>query len=136
MREDQHAHGGQIRVAADVIAMDMRIDQEADFLVGDFPYSRDDLVRHRCEQRIHEQNAFRSDKGADIAATARPLNHVDVSSHVFDGKFGIRETHLGVCELARKRHEACENQGGQKLARMDHFVISSCRESRIRLHST
>ena len=50
MREDQDAKLRQILVAADMVDVDMRIDEKADIAIGDLSDSRHDLVGERREQ--------------------------------------------------------------------------------------
>ena len=56
-REDGRAQPGEVRVAADVVGVHVRVDQEADRLVGDAADRGDQLVGERRELRVDQQDA-------------------------------------------------------------------------------
>ena len=110
MRENHHAHCGQIFVAADVVGVDVGVDQEADLAVGHLPHRLAQILGHRREQRVDEQDTVRSDEGTDIAAASGPLHHVNIAGHMLDGKLGGTQSHLGPGE--RAEHASGQHQRG------------------------
>ena len=82
VREDEHTQFREILVAADVIRVDMRVDQETDLGVRDRGHCRDDAVGDGRELVVHEQHAVRPHEHADVPAGRRSLEHVDVAGDV------------------------------------------------------
>src|SRR5690606_35240648 len=76
-----HAAGEtQVRVAAGVIAVMMRVDDVADRLVGELPDRGEDLVGERSELRVDDQHAVVADLHGNVAAG--PDEHVDIVAHL------------------------------------------------------
>lgn len=102
VREDQHASVGERLVASDVIWMDMRIDEEADWLIAHLPDGGDKPVRQGSEQGVHQQHSVRADERADVAASSRALHHVDVAARV-DGSQGDTRELVGLLRRSGSR---------------------------------
>ena len=98
---DRRAGLLDVLVAADVIRVDVRVDDVADRPLRERADRREDLVRHRRVLRVHDQHAVGADLHGDVAAGAD--QHVDVA---------LRRLHvdLDVVEilLLRVRHGAPE----------------------------
>ena len=76
-RHDHDAHLAEILVAARVIAVHVRVDEEADAAVGDLLDSCHDLVGERSELRIDHEHAIGSGKHAN--PSARSFQRVQVA---------------------------------------------------------
>ena len=79
MREDQDAKLRQILVAADMVDVDMRVDEKADIAIGDLSDSRHDLVGQRREQGVDEQHALGAGQHPDVGDAIRALDHVHLT---------------------------------------------------------
>ena len=87
----QHVPPGERLVPADVVRVHVRVDQEADVAVRHAPHRVDQPRGQRLEQGIDEQHAVGPGKHTDVAASARPRNHVDLTSRRHDGQLDARE---------------------------------------------
>ena len=84
MREDQDSELSQVLIATDMVAVDVRIDQEADIAGRHTPDGSDQLLGQRRKQGINEQDAFSTDEHPDVATATRSLDHVDVARDRLD----------------------------------------------------
>ena len=91
MGQDQDVHPGERLVAADVVRVHVRVDQEADLAVRHTPHRGDQPLGQRREQRINEQHTVRPGEDADVAASARALDHVDLARHGHGRQLDARE---------------------------------------------
>ncbi len=81
---NRHALPGDRFVAANVIRMDVRINDVADGLLGDRADGCEDLVAVRSDARIDEQDPIIARLHRDVAARAD--DHVNLPLHVHDVK--------------------------------------------------
>ena len=80
-------------VAADVVAVPVRVDHEADRLVADRSDGGQDFLGQRGILIVDEEDTVVSDRDADVAAT--PDEHVDALGHVYDLDLYVIEVLLG-----------------------------------------
>ena len=93
--------------------MHVGIDQEAYLAGRDAPHGVDQPLGQRREQRIDEQHAVGSGKDADIAASARALQHVDVARHGHGRQLDARELSApGLFSRGDDDHDASRRQRG------------------------
>jgi len=76
MGEDQRPHSAQVFISAYMIAMDMGIDQEPYWLVGNLTNGGHDPVGQGRKLIIDQKGTVRSDKQTDI--TTQALKHVNI----------------------------------------------------------
>ena len=91
MSEVQDVHPGQRLVAADVVRVHVRVGQEADLAVRHLPHRVDQPLGQRYEQRIDEQYTVRPAEDANVATSARPLDHADLTRHRHERQLHARE---------------------------------------------
>ena len=108
-REDCHAHFAEILVAARMVAMHVRVDEELDGGVRDLLDRRHDLVGQRRELAVHHQHAIRTGEDPDRAALpvedieiGRELNGLDLNLAVVDGRLAHGIADQGQCGQSRK----------------------------------
>ena len=75
--KDRHAHPPEVLVPADVVAVDVRVDQEADLTRGELPNGRYDPLRERGELVVDHHDPVLSDRESDVSALS--LEVVDAS---------------------------------------------------------
>ena len=123
VREDDRAFFRHVRVAADVIAVHVRVEHEADRLVGNRADRREYFRRERRELGVDHHDAVVARGDADVAALA--FQHVERSGELgrLDHR-GVEIALLGVGGKAQRRKQ-CDNYP------FHHFlpgvqVISAC----------
>src|SRR3977135_562404 len=116
MREDGGAVLGEGRVAARVVAMEMRVDQIFDRLAArHFVDGRFDFVLQRRELAIHLDDAVIADCSHDVAALA--FQHIGVVAERRDLHLDLRKIRLSL-RIGRCRKQAdrgCERETVSKL---------------------
>ena len=97
-RKNRRAHLAQVLVAARVIAVEVRVDHEANPAVRDLLDGRHELLGHGRELRIDHQDAVRTGEHADHAAVAfervevvRDLGRLDLDVRRLLSAAGHRE---------------------------------------------
>src|SRR5215813_2148746 len=89
----------EYRVAAGVIAVPVRVDDEFELALAQFLKRGLDLVGERRVLIINDQKAVRADRNADVST--RAFKHIDVAGHLgrFHLNFGkilpLGESHAG-----------------------------------------
>jgi len=82
VREYEHAQLGQVLVAADVIRVDVRVDQETDLRVRNGGHRRDNAVGDGRELIVYEQHTVRPYEYTDVSTSRWGLKHVDIARDV------------------------------------------------------
>src|SRR5207247_8048634 len=88
-------------VAADVVSVMVRVQEELDRLVRDFPDFRDDARRDVLELRVHDEHRLRPGKDADVASAA--VERVDGPRERLDPEDVLRLTVMVLRSRRRSR---------------------------------
>ena len=121
--EDQDVGARQRLVAADVVRVHVGVDEEADLAVRDGPHRRDQPLGERREQRVDEEHPVRAREDSDVAAPARPREHVHVAGGGHDGQLDPREPVGRVLLGGRERDD---DAGGRERGRDETGMPGHC----------
>ena len=93
MRDDVDTELAEVLVAARVVAVDVRVDEHADRLVGQRLDRGQQLLRQRRELIVDHQHAVIADQEPDVAAL--PFEVMDVAGHLVRFDLHRGEIRLG-----------------------------------------
>ena len=103
----RHAELRKILVAAGVVRVLMRVDQEPDRPIGDLLDGGDDLVRERGELRVDPEHPVGPDQRADRSALSLEHEHVR-------GQFRRLDLDRAEVLLLLRAGGRCEHQKGRR----------------------